>query len=147
MLKCAKCSGKLRRVHRTFFERFLYMAIYECHRCQEEQVVLRHYRYHFGEHSRCPRCGTYRVTRLKEPDKIDPMIGGLLNLLERFAGGKRLCHCRYCRIQFYDRREVMAASRPLAAAQERREMATEDAREAVGEAQTMPAPESAPPQS
>jgi hypothetical protein len=48
-------------------------------------------------------CGTFRVTRLKEPDKIDRLQTGFLNFLERTAGG-RLFHCRYCRVQFYDRR-------------------------------------------
>jgi hypothetical protein len=43
--------------------------------------------------------------RLKEPDHIDKCHTGLLNLLERMAGGK-LYHCRYCRIQFYDRRRL-----------------------------------------
>jgi hypothetical protein len=33
------------------------------------------------------------------------MYTGLLNLLERMAGGK-LYHCRYCRIQFWDRRRL-----------------------------------------
>ena len=106
MVKCARCGGKLRRIHRTFFERLGYMAVYECRTCQDEQVVLRRYRYHFGAYCRCPQCGTYKITRLKEPDRIDPMVGGVLNFLELLAGGRRLCHCRYCRIQFYDRREI-----------------------------------------
>jgi hypothetical protein len=33
------------------------------------------------------------------------MHTGLLNLVERMAGG-RLHHCRYCRIQFWDRRRL-----------------------------------------
>jgi hypothetical protein len=50
------------------------------------------------------------------------MHGGFLNFLERMASG-RLHHCRYCRLQFWDRRplasevaekprEVPATSRP-----------------------------------
>jgi len=112
--KCTKCGGELRRVHRTFFERFEYLALYQCCRCQEEQADVRQYRYHFGEYCRCPRCGTFKLTRLKQPDKIDPMIGGVLNFVERVLGGKRLRHCRYCRIQFYDRRDVRAAGPPAA---------------------------------
>ena len=104
MPKCAKCGGKLQRIHRTFLERFEYQAIYLCTQCEEEHVEVRRYRYHFGEHSRCPRCGTYKLNRLKRPDKIDPMIGGFCNLLERILGDNRLYHCRFCRIQFYDRR-------------------------------------------
>src|SRR5690348_8762741 len=105
MRKCGQCGGRLRRVHRTFFERFSYMAIYECRECKREEFVPRRYRLHFGNTCRCPQCGTYRVIRLKQPDKIDRRHGGFLNFLERLVGGK-LHHCRYCRIQFYDRRPL-----------------------------------------
>jgi len=103
MRKCAQCGSELRRVHRTFWERFRYLAIYECKRCEREVLVLRHYTYHFGDACRCPKCGTLRVVKLKAPDRIDPMSGGLLNWFERLAGGN-LYHCCYCRVQFFDRR-------------------------------------------
>jgi hypothetical protein len=103
MVKCEKCGGHVRRVHRTFFERFTYMAIYECRDCDREQAYARRYTYHFGPNCRCPQCGTLRVTRLKAPDKIDRRQTGFLNYLEKLAGG-RLHHCRFCRVQFYDRR-------------------------------------------
>ena len=105
MVRCDECGGRLRRVHRTFLERFRFMAIYECRDCNREQAYARRYTYHFGPYCRCPECGTYRLTRLKARDKIDPLFTGFLNLLERLAGG-RLHHCRYCRVQFYDRRVV-----------------------------------------
>jgi hypothetical protein len=53
---------------------------------------------------RCPRCGTHRLTKLKERDRIDKMETGFLNLLERLMNGQ-LYHCRFCRIQFFDRRK------------------------------------------
>jgi DNA-directed RNA polymerase subunit RPC12/RpoP len=93
----------LRRIHRTFLERVGYMAIYRCKSCQEEQAMPRRWRYHLGSEVRCPQCGTERLTKLKSPDRIDPMQTGFLNLLERLLDGK-LYHCRFCRIQFYDRR-------------------------------------------
>ena len=105
MRKCKQCSGKLQRVHRTFLERFSYMAIYGCPKCETEEFVPRRYTYHFGESARCPRCGSYRPTKLRERDKIDKMQFGLLNLAERLAGG-RLYHCCFCRLQFYDRRPL-----------------------------------------
>ena len=105
MQKCARCGAQLRRVHRTFFERFSYMAIYECKSCAVEEFVPRRFRLHFGDKARCPKCGTFRIVRLKAPDRIDPMFRGFFNLLERLSGG-RLHHCRYCRIQFYDRRKL-----------------------------------------
>jgi hypothetical protein len=96
-------------VHRTFFERFGYLAIYACNECENEEFVPRRYKYHFGPHARCPLCGTLRIVKLKAPDKIDRMHFSFLNLLERMAGG-RLFHCRYCRRQFYDRRRSAAES-------------------------------------
>src|SRR5689334_17064019 len=105
MVKCSECGGRMKRVHRTFLERFRYAAVYECARCDEEEYVPRHFMYHLGQYARCPRCGTFRLSKLKALDKIDPMIKGLLNLLEKYNGG-RLYHCRFCRIQFYDRREI-----------------------------------------
>ncbi|HEY7116878.1 MAG TPA: hypothetical protein VH475_09845 [Tepidisphaeraceae bacterium] len=58
-----------------------------------------------GEHVRCPKCGTLRVSKLRGPDKIDKMASGLLNTLEKLAGGT-LHHCCFCRVQFYDRRAM-----------------------------------------
>ncbi len=90
------------------------MAIYECRKCEREEFAPRRYRYHFGPFCRCPACGSHRVVRLKQPDKIDRMHGGFLNLLERIAGKGRLFHCRWCRLQFFDRRplatKIQAAS-------------------------------------
>jgi len=113
MHKCLRCGGRLRRVHRTLLERLGYMAIYQCQRCREEQVVLRRWRYHLGAGARCPLCGSRRITKLKAPDKIDRMQSGFLNFVERLANGK-LYHCRFCRIQFFDRRDFPpAAEQPV----------------------------------
>jgi hypothetical protein len=38
------------------------------------------------------------------------MNGGFLNLLERMSGGV-IYHCKFCRLQFYDRRKS-AAEKP-----------------------------------
>ena len=84
------------------------MAAYECHKCEIEELVPRRFRHHFGPACRCPECGTYRVVRLKRPDKIDRRHGGFLNLLERLISRGRMFHCRWCRLQFYDRRAVAA---------------------------------------
>jgi hypothetical protein len=106
--KCGNCGGsRLRRVHRTLSERFSYLAIFECRDCENEEFVPRRYTYHLGENARCPKCGTFRVTKLRAPDKIDPMVSGLLNRFEKFSGGK-LYHCCFCRIQFFDRRKRAA---------------------------------------
>jgi hypothetical protein len=44
--------------------------------------------------------------RLKQPDKIERKHRGFLNWLERLAGRGKLFHCRYCRLQFFDRRKL-----------------------------------------
>jgi len=111
MRNCIQCGGRLRRIHRTFQQRFSYLAIFECSDCHEISNTPRRFKLHLGEFCRCPRCGTFRVTKLKKRDQIDPMDGGLLHLLERMAGGS-LYHCRYCRVQFYDRREAALESGP-----------------------------------
>ena len=72
------------------------------------ETLTRSFRNHFGELCRCPRCGTLRVTKLKERDKIDKMETGIFNMVERLLGGK-LYHCRFCRVQFFDRRDVGSA--------------------------------------
>jgi DNA-directed RNA polymerase subunit RPC12/RpoP len=105
--KCGYCGGsRLKRVHRTFLERFSYLAIYECRDCENEEFIPRQYTFHFGEQVRCPRCGTYRVTKLRAPDKIDKMVTGIWNAFEKIAGGNTLFHCCFCRVQFYDRRKL-----------------------------------------
>ena len=97
----------MRRVHRTLLERLSYIAIYSCKECHAEDNLPRAHQLHRGKAARCPKCGTYRITRLKQPDHIDPMNTGVLNMLEKAAGGK-LYHCRFCRIQFWDRRRLQA---------------------------------------
>ncbi len=97
----------MRRVHRTLMERVNFLAIYSCKECQMEDNLPRAHQLHRGKAARCPKCGTFRITRLKEPDHIDPMHTGIWNLVEKMSGG-RLHHCRYCRIQFWDRRRLQS---------------------------------------
>jgi hypothetical protein len=87
------------------------MAVFECRQCGVRQYALRRCSRHTGPAACCPRCGTVRITRLKEPDRIDPHPWGLLDQLEHLSGGV-LHHCRICRIQFYDRRPLAAEVTP-----------------------------------
>ena len=82
------------------------MAKYRCRECQTTEAVPRPHKFHFGSRVRCHRCGSFRITKLRVRDKIDPMEPGLLNLLEKLAGGL-LYHCKFCRIQFWDRRKFV----------------------------------------
>lgn len=115
MRMCTQCGGRLERIHRSFVERFAYMAIYECSACKDISSVPRRYRYHLGKHARCPKCGTLRITKLRVRDHIDPLSRSPLNLLERICGGA-LFHCRYCRWQFYDRRNALPEKPPAQSA-------------------------------
>jgi uncharacterized Zn finger protein len=101
MLRCANCGGSLRRIHRTFWQRFKYQAYYRCKDCGAEEPHHRIYPYRYGEYARCPRCGTFRVTRLQERDRIDRFHSSLANFLARVRGGS-IYHCKFCRLQFYD---------------------------------------------
>ncbi len=85
------------------------MAKYRCKECHSTETTPRPFRFHLGDQCRCHRCGTFRVRKLKNRDMVDPMERGFLNVLERWAGGK-LYHCRFCRLQFWDRRNYAPAS-------------------------------------
>ena len=100
---CATCREKLRRVHRTLTERLLYVAVYECRQCKTRRPEPRWYALYLGDYPRCPRCGTYRLTRLATRDRIDPMYKSIFSFAQRVFGAS-LYHCRYCRVQFYDMR-------------------------------------------
>jgi hypothetical protein len=39
------------------------------------------------------------------------MHGGFLNLVERVMGKGKLFHCRWCRLQYYDRRSLASEVR------------------------------------
>jgi hypothetical protein len=108
--RCRKCNGALRRVHRNLIEKFLYYGVFECLDCRERFFSPRRHQYFFGPAPRCPQCGTRRITKLKRPDHIDPMYYHPMTLLQRLIPGSRLFHCRYCRIQFFDRRALRKES-------------------------------------
>ena len=86
-------------------ERFFYMGVFECPQCKEVRRIARRYTYYLSKEARCPLCGTYRLRALAERDHIDKMHWNPINRMQRFLGG-HLYHCRYCRVQFYDRRPL-----------------------------------------
>jgi hypothetical protein len=117
MPSCSQCGAATHRIHRTFPERFGFLAIYECRGCHDISAIPRRYRYQYGRYCRCPECGNLRVTALKRPDFVDPMVKSSWNVIRRLLGGV-LYHCRYCRVQFYDRRSPASDSVPAAPAGE-----------------------------
>jgi len=83
------------------------MGMYECRQCHTRKPEPRWYALYLGDYPRCPRCGTYRLTRLSSRDKIDKMLKGPINFMQ-YLWGADLYHCRYCRVQFYDIRKPVA---------------------------------------
>jgi hypothetical protein len=80
----------IERVHRTFFERFSYLAVYECWDCKAKEFGPHLYTYHLGEQARCPKCGTYRAIRLAAPDKINSIDDRPAQLPEAAVRGQAL---------------------------------------------------------
>jgi hypothetical protein len=96
-----ECGGKLARIHRTFRQKLVYMAIYRCRDCGRLKARQRRFMFYFAKENTCPLCGTRRLRRLNEPDHIDRMHWNLFKPFRRWMD-VRIYHCRYCRIQFYD---------------------------------------------
>ena len=104
MRSCASCGGALIRVPRTFRERFVYHAVLKCRKCGEREFRDQWFLFLFGRKSRCPRCGSFRVEKLRGIDHIDPMYKNPISYLQKFFGGS-LHWCPFCRLQFYDLRK------------------------------------------
>jgi hypothetical protein len=81
------------------------MGVFECPKCKAVNRMARRFTYNFGEHARCPLCGTFRLRVLAERDHIDRMMTSFMNAWNRMTGG-RIYHCRYCRVQFHDKRTL-----------------------------------------
>jgi hypothetical protein len=100
------------RVRRTFGEKFAYHAILKCKKCNRREAQDQWYLFLFGSKSRCPRCGTFRVEKLRGVDHIDRMYKNPLSYIQKYFGAK-IHWCPYCRLQFYDlRKKVPTARRP-----------------------------------
>lgn len=77
------------------------MAVFRCRVCNRIKERPRRFMFYFAPETRCPLCGTGRITRLTVPDHIDRFHRNLFSLVRPLIR-TRLYHCRYCRIQFYD---------------------------------------------
>ena len=116
MRKCGKCGGTLVRVPRKFHQKFVYHAVLTCKDCGGREERDQWFLFLFGKTSRCPRCGSFRVEKLRGVDHIDPMYKNPLSYLQKYFGGN-LHWCPFCRLQFYDiRQRVPAPKRPPAPA-------------------------------
>ena len=108
MPNCSTCGGNLVRVRRTLWQRFIYHAILKCKKCDRRETKDQWFLFLLGGKSRCPRCGSYRVEKLRGVDHIDRMYKNPFSYLQRFLGGS-LHWCPFCRLQFYDLRKKSAS--------------------------------------
>jgi len=104
MRDCLTCGGDLMRVRRTFGQKFIYHAILKCKKCGSRETRDQWFLFLLGGKSRCPRCGSYRVEKLRGIDHIDAMYKNPLSYFQKFLGGN-LHWCPFCRLQFYDLRK------------------------------------------
>jgi len=111
MRRCPSCGGALLRRRRTWKEKLVAQAVFKCQDCGAGHAEDQWYLFLLGRVSRCPRCGTRRIQRLRKPDPIDPLYRNPFSYLQRFLGGY-LHRCPYCRLQFYDVREKSLKETP-----------------------------------
>lgn len=114
MRRCLSCGGDLGRVRRTFWEKLRYQAVHQCKQCKVRTQEDQWYLFLFGGVSRCPKCGTHRVHRLRGIDPIDRMYRNPFSYLQKYMGGS-LHWCSFCRLQFYDLREKAPSAETAAA--------------------------------
>jgi hypothetical protein len=102
MQNCLSCGGLLMRVHRTFAEKIVYIAVLECSKCARRQVFW--CLFLLGRRTHCPHCWNVNLDKLKSVDFIETMYKNPLSYFQKWLGGN-LYHCSFCRLQFYDLRD------------------------------------------
>ena len=100
MSACATCR-RFHRVHRTFWERLVYRAAYECEDCKKRITVRRRLVFRLTLEARCPECGSARLSLFSAPDNIERMSRQTWSRVQKWLGG-HLYYCAICRLQFHD---------------------------------------------
>ncbi len=108
MVTCPACGGLGKRRPRTFTERFINRSKLKCTQCDN---VWFWKRVPFQKYTRCPQCGTARISKRTKYDKIDRKSK---SLIRRFLGifGAPIFHCTFCRLQFRDYRDLDPNRKP-----------------------------------
>jgi len=109
MSPCHRCGKHFVRVHRSVLEKCLWSDMYRCSGCKRKQgyfhrYLYSHYHFMFSRHSRCIRCGSEAVDRLKKRDKVDSFSQNPLALMQVLIGAP-VNRCSPCRLQFFDWRK------------------------------------------
>jgi hypothetical protein len=102
MLTCPDCGAVGKRRPRTFFERIVNRAKLKCGNCN---TVWYWHRVLFQRYTRCPDCGTSRLSKLSKYDQIDRKTKSFLRR-SMVIFGAPIYHCTFCRLQFRDYRHL-----------------------------------------
>jgi len=104
------------RVHRTMVEKFVWSDMYQCSGCRRRvgtyhRSLYAYSRFLFSRYSRCIRCGSEAVQRLKKRDKVDGFSQHPLALVQALTGAP-INRCSPCRLQFFDWRKPRPGASP-----------------------------------
>ncbi len=108
-MQCPKCSGVLVRSHRRGLEKLIFSQAYRCKGCQYRKCESYLSTGILDKYASCPRCGNPVPDRRSRRDRVDSMLHTPLRMLHWMMGGK-LYHCVFCRLQFYDVRDIKSAA-------------------------------------
>ena len=94
------------RSHRTAAQKIFFSDVFRCSRCgyrrkRVHPVVDANLAFVFSRYTRCIRCGSERIERLKKRDRIDSVSKNLVSRLLRLTGAP-VNKCPSCRLQYYD---------------------------------------------
>jgi hypothetical protein len=98
------------RVRRSLVSRAIFRRVLHCGACGHH---VRQWRkpfeatrtFVFSRHTRCVQCGSSRVRRLPERDRIDRMSTHPVSLLLALTAAP-IYHCNPCRLQYRDWRSI-----------------------------------------
>jgi DNA-directed RNA polymerase subunit RPC12/RpoP len=114
MPQCGSCGHHLTRIHRTALEKLVYADAFRCPTCgtrqkRPHQALDPHRSFVLSLSTRCIRCGSPRIERLKSRDYIDRVSRHPLSLLLAVTGAP-LNRCPSCRLQYHDWRPTNGKS-------------------------------------
>ncbi len=110
---CNRCGDELVRVRRSHLSRIFFSAVYRCRGCERDFRVPHLAFKGISMHSCCPRCGSFRLERLRKRDRIESLSHSPVSFLQMLLGAP-ISWCPLCRLQFYDFRPRMSR-RPASA--------------------------------
>src|SRR6266542_1368572 len=106
MPEAPSCAHHLVRTHRRPLQKLVFSEVFRCTKCGADVKRLHpildlELSFVFSRYTRCIRCCTPRVQRLKKRDPIDSVSMHITSQLLRLTGAP-LNKCPACRLQYYD---------------------------------------------